>query len=130
MLFACSGSSSVINQRIVVIGQEEFPVRPGSSIGDHRGSLQQSGRNSRGSASCPETFRTYADSPARDTPHFRSRSNSRSGSRTEILRPGQWTAVTPQVKLRALTPSEQHEVFEAQKREGLLHKASEQGECL
>ncbi|MCP9266228.1 Major antigen [Dirofilaria immitis] len=98
-----------------------IPQRPNSSV-DHRRSEIQSGRNSQGSVSCPETFRTYAGSPIRDSPYLRSRSNSRSSSRTEILRPGQWTIVTSQVKFRALTPSEQQEVFETQKKRGYYVK--------
>lgn len=121
MLFTCSGSANVRNQRVVVSGQEELHQRPNSSV-DHQRSEPQSGRNSQGSASCPETFRTYVGSPTRDSPYFRSRSNSRSSSRTEILRPGQWTTVTSQVKFRALTQSEQQEVFETQKKERLLRE--------
>ncbi|EFO12627.1 hypothetical protein LOAG_15907 [Loa loa] len=123
MLFTCSGSANVKNQRVVVFGQEHLPKRSNSSFDEQRSELQ-SGRNSQGSASCPETFRTYASSPTRDSPYFRSRSNSRSSSRTEILQPGQWTTVTSQVKFRALTPTEQQEVFEKQKRERLLREES------
>ncbi|EJW70832.1 hypothetical protein WUBG_18260 [Wuchereria bancrofti] len=114
MLFTCSGSANVKN-RIVVFDQEQLPQRSKSSIEQHHHSEVQSGRNSQGSVSCPETFQTYANSPTRDSPYLRSRSNSRSSSRTEILQPGQWTSVTSQVKFRALTPTEQQEVFEAQK---------------
>ncbi|VDO53599.1 unnamed protein product [Brugia timori] len=122
MLFTCSGSANVKN-RIVVFDQEQLPQRSNSSIEQHHREVQ-SGRNSQGSASCPETFRTYANSPTRDSPYLRSRSNSRSSSRTEILQPGQWTSVTSQVKFRALTSTEQQEVFEAQKRERLLREES------
>ncbi|CAG9537167.1 unnamed protein product [Cercopithifilaria johnstoni] len=123
MLFTCSGSANVRNQRVVVFGQEDLPQRSNSSVDDHRSELE-TGRNSQGSASCPETFRTYGGSPTRDSPYLRSRSNSRSSSRTEILRPGQWTTLTSQVKFRALTPSEQEEVFEAQKKGRLLREES------
>lgn len=128
MLFTSGGSSNVLNRRIIVIGKEKFfPQRPTSSIGDHP-SVLHFGRNSQGSASCPETLGTYAESPASESPRFGSRSNSRSSSRTETLRPGQWTTVTPHVKLRALSLSEQQEVFEAQRRSGLLYE-KQPGEC-
>uniref|UniRef100_A0A1I7VJH0 Uncharacterized protein n=1 Tax=Loa loa TaxID=7209 RepID=A0A1I7VJH0_LOALO len=61
MLFTCSGSANVKNQRVVVFGQEHLPKRSNSSFDEQRSELQ-SGRNSQGSASCPETFRTYASS--------------------------------------------------------------------
>lgn len=123
MLFTCSGSANVRNQRVVVFGQEQLPKRPNSSVEDHHREFE-SGRNSQGSASCPETFGTYVGSPTRDSPYLRSRShsNSRSSSRTEVLRPGHWTTVTSQVKFRTLTPSEQQEVFETQKKERLLRE--------
>lgn len=123
MLFTCGGSANVKN-RVVVFGQGSLPKRPNSSVDDHRTEVG-SGRNSQGSASCPETFRTYAGSPLRDSPQG-SCSNSRSNSRTEIVRPGQWITVSSQVKIRSLTPSEQQEVFQAQKKERLERK--EQGE--
>lgn len=118
MLFTTSGSANVRNRRVVVFG-EELPQRPNSSV-DRQDGTPQTGRNSQGSASCPETFQTYASSPTRD----RSGSGSRSGSRTETLQPGHWTAVTSQVKFRTLTSREEQEVFEAQKREKLLREQS------
>lgn len=115
MLFSSSGSSTVRNRRLIVVEQEEFQERPDSSTSGRWSSL--SGRTSRGAHSCPEYIRLIADSPSKDSPAFRSRSSSRSNSRTEVLRPGHWTTVSPQVRLRALSASEQRRAFEAQKNE-------------
>ncbi|VDM98286.1 unnamed protein product [Thelazia callipaeda] len=121
MLFTCSGSSNVRNRRIVIIGQERILPRRCSVVSD-RSELPLSSANSQDSAFCLETFRTDVSSPIKDSNCFQNRSNSRISSRTEILRPGQWTTVTPHVKFRALTLVEQQEVFRAQKHEEFFQR--------